>query len=1131
VEHSEVVYEETEDMSLMHEVSVGLADELKKDQSSGSVLSHLDGWIAITKAKDGASLHPKFESYLDGIFNKYKEILGQAEKDISINMEFLDALDAFEGAKGEASLSNSTQNGRIKLVLGNPRNRSNTEVLAEELQHVLIKAALQKNDGLRADVLRLRSALAQEFNTRYGGEGYKVFLETIKNPTEGDHIIAKAQWEYAFDNKSFPAEEFLAHATTNQALVNAMQTVDNNSWMSPVKTSNSVWGNLWNKVVLAISAFFKSEQAKKQNTQEYAVEMLHTLLKVEHRARLETEKSLGEKVVNKVGDIDLSIETFTSAIKAEAASLSKLGSLPKGNRADRVVRSAWATKGLSKARNFAREHSLFNNSLRDFGDEGVTKFYRLFNESKAFFDSATSGYKDRVAKVLLQDYGFEQMDMSLRRALKRVLIDMDGQVLGYSKEILSYLKDDKLLESAFKELTKGYSTELLGAIDSTSDLLVHNTSKGPETFTNAFTMWKDFGSVGELDSLDKAITLKAFEKMHKGDKALAIQALEANPTGADFAAELYRSQQEYRVQHLHNGELYMLPKGGKMESFPKDFKRYLVPAEEMKDLTRAGMHSIGIQEDLSKALGKPIYIVIGPSLDSGVTTGLIKLASLGTDGDSVRYLLKKLGGHTTESAELAIKAIKESPSRGKSSLVPTRNKYDAIVDYSLRIPYEDKVKYLQMEDDIVDTMALTVTNVNEVERARHDNFAALSYLQEQYGKYKHSSRKWISVSSGTKYWDQIPMYIQEALNGEPLMVPEELILDLFGYEDVSLMNAPWIKNSSSRKLVAKKLETAVKEVVSYIKLQTVVFTVDTVMGNNISNMVLTMMHTKNYDPIKYIKDYKKSWALLDQYSKDFNTLTDLKVRHSGGVPGLERRIAALEKTLSNSPVHILAETGHFSSALEDIGTFNKEGMLEEQLNKAIGSTALKDGKNPLKTMVDIVYTRKDNPMYDTILKATSYSDIISKMMLLSGLKTKAEALKGRKDLHGDLLGASQKELDLFHEKGTIPATWISQLDAIFVNYNILDNKYVKYGNDVGGILFTKYAFRIIPALIKLFHKRAATVGAVQALQHTTGADFGTPFDMWFSPLDVLANRAKLWSDPEQLLLAEAEGPGLRLFFE
>jgi hypothetical protein len=1121
--------------------------KLKVNEISGTLLENMDTLIADVHALDGDKLSPEFKDYLGNIFKMYEGVLQEAGKDIDLNVEFFKALDESTKAFGDAN----PQNGKIRLMIGNTRLRTHTEILAEEMQHVLMKNAIKNNDVLAYKADQFRTAMKAELNKKYDGAGYKVFLEGIETPTQTQIDEAVGQWNYAFNNKDWPIDEFLAHATTNQALVRGLigiSTTEKLELLSPIEEKGRMWAKLWNQLVALVNKAYADIMLDGKSAHEHAVSMVHKLLEVEHRVQRLEDRSSYEKLLDTIARTDSKIAKITEEIDGEYKTYQEMIENTKRGKAKQIVAKLWNIKALAKARSFALQNNVFSSLAKNMKNPDIAKFYEMFRHSKEFVEKEVVAIRQRTAKNLDEVYGLGKVQKGAREAAKRVLIDADAQMLGDSAAIAEYLRDDAKIERELNESTAGLSPTVILDIDNTAELLVNNYSNSANVYTNAhqIAFERTANSTKEtIANIDKAITLRALQKLSAEERAGALQALEQNPKGLDAAMELVREEQAMILEKAYKGNKLYVTKGAKQEYYTKDRKRYLVGEAEMKALSKAKIHNLGKDQELSEIAGQPIYVMIGDSLDTKYSEGLLKVVQLSNEGDSLKSMLMKLTEYTEEDVDVRLEMLRKRKGGAKSSLVPERSGMGEIYDYRIRVAHADKTLLMEMDNDIIATVAATVANLTHKQQAMLSNYASLAYLKRFHQMYKtDAEHKFVEIGPRSEgkfkeYWDMLPYYIKSEINKkkEPLMVTETMLTDFFGYHDASIINAPWIRDSKKRQLVAKKFEQIVMELLRNWKLQIVAFTGSTVVGNNISNMFIALQYTSFKNPLTYMNKYRQVWGMMNDYQKLRRERIDLDLKRRAGEKGLDRRIAALDASMRANPVHVIVEDGQYNVIFEDLNTsyFDKEGIIEGKINEMLKKAEDKRGRNILKSVVDVIYLRKDTAIHDSIMKATTYSDAINKMIILMDAKEQAVKLRNRGESNqviGELLfGATEKEMEVFFKSGDIPKSWLSHMDGLHVNYGYLDNKYIKYANDMGGLVFTKYFFRILPAMARMVATKGLTVAMTETAQSLTGINVETPLDQFFDPIGTLSHKTSLWTRPENIFGTLFEGGLVRAVIE
>lgn len=1109
----------------------------KLSEVSGELAANIDVMLEKALEMDKGNVDSKHLQAMTGLVAKYKHALLESGSEVKVTAEFLKDLGTKNNTRGRAY---EDKNGkRIDLILGNQRMNGATEILAHELQHIMIREVLLTDSDLNTQILKLRDGLAKVINE-------EVFLH--ETYTSDEKILAKERYDYVFHGKgTSAADEFLAYATTNEELMAALDMTlvpgDEMQLIRPleIKGEKSFFNKMkmfWNKITGKINDVHRMNVTQGKNSKEYARALLEKALELKYRSAKDREQSRYEKVVGKITGLDKTLAKATGMLKKDTKSYKE--AMQRHESGQSILERAWKIKALARAISVIKQNNIFTSVTRDMDNKDVAKFYQMFRHAKAFVENAVAPMKQAAINVLTEEYGFDDESLggkerakSLRRAAKRVVIDTDAAVLGDSKEILKYLKDPSKVDAELNAFAKKYSKDVVLATQALGEMLVTNKMTMRNGYANAAQINWDYGDSANRqmeDDIDRAATLVALKESGKENIALAIELLEKNSQGMDYVMEMKRADEDALLEKAYANDRMYAIKGAKQEKYHGTKKHYIVKADEVKELQKAKMHYVGKHEELSRVVGEDMYVMIGEAIDPNYTEGLLTAVQLRNEGDSVRKILADVQEMTEEEANDRIEEfVKDAKISTTEALIPERSGLGQIYDYRVRMPHEVKNIYLGVEDDIVQTIAETTANLTHKQEAMLNNRASLVYMNAFYGKYKNSKDfKFVAIGKDSKgkfkeYWDIIPYYLKKSIEkeGGTLMVEEGMLVDYFGYTDVSLVNAKWIKDSKRRQVVAKKAENLVEEMAKNWKHSVVAKTFSTIKGNMQSNMVVGMQHT-NDGPVAYAEKFSKYWRYLNDYKTYTNKLRTLEIRQKAGEDIKVQEIDKLKTLMANSPVHSVMQDGQYTHILEDIDKewFDEKGVMEEKLDKIIDMAKTKKGSNPLKSIVDTLYIRKDSPLYDSTMKLTLYSDIINKLIILESLKKKSLEMKAdgksNEEVGEELLNASAQEIEKFFKTGTVPQTWLNYVDQLHVNYSYLDNRWIKRANDTLVLNFTKFFFRIISPMVKLLQRRSVTVFLTEAIQKVTNLDFETPLDQFYNPFNSIFRKAGAWGDPMNL---------------
>jgi len=154
-----------------------------------------------------------------------------------------------------------------------------------------------------------------------------------------------------------------------------------------------------------------------------------------------------------------------------------------------------------------------------------------------------------------------------------------------------------------------------------------------------------------------------------------------------------------------------------------------------------------------------------------------------------------------------------------------------------------------------------------------------------------------------------------------------------------------------------------------------------------------------------------------------------------------------------------------------------------------------DPKNALeekiKQLRDVLYVSKGSTAYDFIEKLTAYNDIANRGVIQEKME---EKLKLNKNKYKNLAAYEKAKDDI-----------LNYLDQLFVNYNYLDPKSVKYLNDMGLLMFTKFFFRVAKAEVAAAKRNPLNYLFVGAID-TFAIDIESPTDQYRHPMDTFFNK-------------------------
>jgi hypothetical protein len=1017
---------------------------------------------------------------------------------------------------------------------GQIRFGSRVSTFMHEMQHILIEPVLQKDSKLRAQIKRAREFVIKEFKNK--GYDYRVLLDG-KPATDAEIEYAKRQWEYMLYNPNNPESEFLAHATNNPLLHKAIESIREPIQDTLIKeltgTEKTPIKNVLNFFIKIINKFYSNikNEGKDTTAKKALQDVLNLALeRAAQRDAYINDDQFSENTKGMLAQADDKIKKYTD--KLHELVYGDETQIHKNTGLASYLSKIYDAKGIVKISDYVRTTNLISPFIRNATSKLLQAQLALFNRNKKLMERDVNIIYMGVLNKLNgtdQDenkdftYNLRNLEDSEKIASKEVLLDT-GITDSYKdiNELIPLLKDDKLLQNTidtlYKELELSKLQRVKNHADALSKKLVHRRefiTNGYENTTMLHAMLsKDITKVSEMQyaaygrKLDAYVGLKALQEISRNDKDLAIAAIQKEGVGLQVAVDLHNKHiQEAREVFFENKDV-MIPKGYSKTITDDSKVFYATDEKEGKELEKIGFKKVRKQENLSKIEGKPIYIYVGADYMETYTTGMIGLVRV--DLREGLYLKKWLSERTPIRHDAEVEAIianlakqeaKNVVDDDESIMSPKRSSNGEIVDYSIDLSKSEKFDMAGLDNNIVEVVARTVSNITKKENTIIANKDAIDFVfqfneeNETTGNTKDfilvrpTSPKEKQAGKVYKYdhlWNVLPSYskkyIKEAYGSESIPIHKDHLLNFFGEKEASAGN---LFNNKRAKKITKQSEQFISEVVGRIKKILVPLDLEAVIANLVSNALTVSMETDSINPLEYSRKFKDKWVQLEEYLTDEREMQNAILSAKLGDEKAKNRIKYLNHKMRKNPLHDLIEAGQYNQLIEDVDMGNYEDHSEfrtKVMNKI--NKAPEWFKNTFREL----YVTNDSETYKKVIKLTQYGDIISRAMLLDYYKENTDMS------HDDIL---------------------AEVDAKFINYAYLDNNLLRYVNKTGIVTFTKFFARSLPVVAKLLIKKPVTLGTYTALQWAT-VDIPDIVDNYLqNPIDALGNRVT--SDPEKYI--------------
>lgn len=759
-------------------------------------------------------------------------------------------------------------------------------------------------------------------------------------------------------------------------------------------------------------------------------------------------------------------------------------------------------------------------------------------------------------------------------------IDRIGLAELFDNDVVLNAKIDKLVSEIGVD-------EYLNQARDLGWYMIHGESKSRILQTNAhriyYRMWNgeknlplkhdaDISSdemIKKIDQLTSLFAIKFVDKKNKrlvselmrDENAIAMSTDITNKEGIhviDLAMQHYEST---RQEELRQFQEYanVLDKGWLRKAYKREKKARIVPEDLLRSMVERGWGEKGKIDGGAKYSsaatemrgdGKKYYIMFADDYSASRTQGAIHDVGYFDQVQQMKDIYEEGQDGFEENIEL-VKNYRTTLYGDSNVHVPFKNmdadtmmnredhlmavmKIDGtIVDYSVPISRSDAEEHLALDRDIASVLAATITHRSAKVKSIGNNVAVINKLLADEKEHINED-EYITISKDGEYakeYAKIPEYTRDyifaarkrfGLEGHPhsLVIHKDMLDDLVGYKDYSFAaefklgeNGKYfdMKNHPIVALQVEKIEYFMKKIISRYKTVLVILNPATIVGNAWSNMVVASIH--GIDPKTYTRKFIDHWKNIEDYNEVHNEMIKLISERDAGFGGLDNRIKGLQRRLEVNPMHELMKDGQFNMIIEDIDTHdNKEDHIEYHkrvlLEKIIGA---KGGKTAIEATENGLLT-KNSGSFKVIEKLTAYNDLINRMIV----KEKLEF-----DLNQEIInGSKMSETEYAERKQDI----LNYVDQLFVNYSYLDNRYIKYANDMGFVLFTKYFFRSMKTLKQVYDKKPLALTTFLGFDNFVYDAVGDPWEGVFDVENKLETKigptAKfdIWSIMEKVFL-------------
>ena len=307
----------------------------------------------------------------------------------------------------------------------------------------------------------------------------------------------------------------------------------------------------------------------------------------------------------------------------------------------------------------------------------------------------------------------------------------------------------------------------------------------------------------------------------------------------------------------------------------------------------------------------------------------------------------------------------------------------------------------------------------------------------------------------------------------------DLLQISLGVQNYTLNNAKWMQKIPShwlKRIVA--LAEMIFKTIAYYRKQTIVIRIPGVLiGNIISNLAYSIVNHKN--PIKVFQYTLANAQAIRDYldtKKEQNRIL-LKRRLGTATEAEIAKAHRLQDRLDNNRVAPLMKKGMYQAIVEDLNPDDLEsiGMINKFVKK---NKVLQKLPNAVKWTAKQLYMSEGTPIYDFMFTATQYSDFIARATEYQLCMEKVpaeydEAVKNHELQVNEKTKKLETKEDFMKRREQEISTAITNA---FINYDKPQSQAEQYLNDLGFLMFTKFAKRIQHVIGRqLYHKPISAI--------------------------------------------------------
>ena len=764
----------------------------------------------------------------------------------------------------------------------------------------------------------------------------------------------------------------------------------------------------------------------------------------------------------------------------------------------------------------------------------------LYKKIKGYYDVVRKDLLEDFPKALIEQFKHNTLNKSTKSALHKAFLQTAIHTLAVG-DVPKFFSDPKALNAEIDKienmLDPQYRQYWIKKIKETTSYFMGKSDAASNLLTNAVQISRGFGDLNleprtssEEHNIDMLLSLYSIKQLDSGTIARVNELFKSDP---EAMSNLLKETQQVIIDENNR----ITPKNAinaNYNWFPKGKERFcdfrLVPKVQLGKFKSLGYKVLEEYQSVPGDTSQTYYWVFTENYHNrNFMEGILQTINQTAKGFQLnKFSREEVVNSKITDAKITQKLI-DSPNAGlkasgKPNLIPLYNEKGEVVGYERSVPAHLR-RYLTQDNDIFTGLAQYKTRQKRETEARSINKEALRLCVEAWENASPEDRKtkFIDVfhsddpfikEAVARIDTKTMQRIRKAFGGNHFYVRKDEIFTQIGFRRSSIVDVyddtfffptefnkclghmfDLVFGERSRNILLN-IESFVGATANYAKNTIVIRSLTVPAANLVSNIIT--LHMALGIPFKDIvrlgtsiyKDTEKYNRLKQKVFKldrIIATTTDVDPEKQAALRApLEQEKKRLETDIKTLSIYPLIEGGMFSTISDQGRVFEEVDFFSQKPSDAITTFAsnLPSGFN---TVVSNVLMTPNSSVYKATLKAVNYSDWIAKAITYKYLTEESETQHRKFDSDIAKMCA----------------------EIMFIDYDQFTTPGMDYLNNMGGLWFMMYKYRIFGAAVVslmvnpsraiLGGAIASAIGAgtaltdnalIKAIQGTLGYSFG-----------------------------------------